>query len=356
MKKILCCLICCVCAGCAQINTLSTSAKKFLNRNQIELEKINNQIETEIDKAYSGEYGNFIINLNKSISTPEEVWENMASTMLEGLLEEVKDESKKDIIKQQSIIRPYPKTNMLANALIYQDLETAEEALLTAKENLFRKNGLCNNTDSSDFTWKISNRKSSQSSWFCEQNPEYQKLLERLKNIEKVKGEIYSYSYSYEKNKFQKATGFDITNVQLLISTLLNVMPATPAKQTLYSLEDIEVKQNVNGGILVGGNDMMLMYGDGIYANKMAFIYTNKQYVEGRQLSGLVKHVGTYTYRSVLGAKKTIDSYKFFTFNWKAYNLKEKDFHFYPSFNLSKEDVDIEKFFLEEVFQIPNKK
>lgn len=355
MKKILCCLIFCACAGCAQINTLSTSAKNFLNKNQIELEKINDQIETEIDKAYTGKYGDFLLNVNKPMSTPEEVWGNIASTMSEDLLKEVKNESEKNIIKQQIIIRPYLKTNMLTNALMYQDLGVAEEALLTVKENLFRENGLCNNTDSS-FTWKISNRKSSQSSWFCEQNPEYQKLLERLKNIEKVKGEIYSYSYSYEKNKFQKATGFDITNVQLLISTLLNVMPATPVKQTLYSLEDIEVKQNVNGGILVGGNDMMLMYGDGIYANKMAFIYTNKQYVEGRQLSGLVKHVGTYTYRSVLGAKKTIDSYKFFTFNWKAYNLKEKDFHFYPSFNLSKEDVDIEKFFLEEVFQIPNKK
>lgn len=338
MKKILCCIICCACTGCAQINTLTTSAKNFLNRSQIqqnnELKAVNDQIEAEINRAYSGEYGEFVADLNHSIATPADVWNNYANSYLNHALKQAKNEQERAKIKNYAVA-PYQKTNMLLNALFYEDLSMAKEALSTAQQNLLKSSGPCNNIYASELAWKVSNSTTHQRTWFCQHNAEYQKLVERLEAIKNVRKTIYSTSYTYEKNKFQKATGFDITNVKPLASTLLNAMATAPNKESFYDLQNIEVKQNVNGGILVGGNDVM--FEGEIYTNKVAFIYTDRQYVDGRQLSGLVKYVGPYTYQSILGASRTIDAYEFFTFNWDTYNLKKNNFYFYPSTRKLKE-------------------
>lgn len=75
----------------------------------------------------------------------------------------------------------------------------------------------------------------------------------------------------------------------------------------------LQVKQIVNGGILVSADDAGI-YHYGFYNPKDIYIQTSKQFVDGQILKDkeIVKYTGYYDYITVLGARKRV--YKFYRY------------------------------------------
>lgn len=75
----------------------------------------------------------------------------------------------------------------------------------------------------------------------------------------------------------------------------------------------LQVKQVVNGGILVSADDAGI-YHYGFYNPKDIYIQTSKQFVDGQILKDkeIVKYTGYYDYITVLGARKRV--YKFYRY------------------------------------------
>lgn len=75
----------------------------------------------------------------------------------------------------------------------------------------------------------------------------------------------------------------------------------------------LQVKQVVNGGILVSADDAGI-YHYGFYNPKDIYIQTSKQFVDGQILQDkeIVKYTGYYDYITVLGARKRV--YKFYRY------------------------------------------
>jgi hypothetical protein len=293
-------------AACSGLQQLKTGAKNIFappSPQELRTTEINNAVEAEIAKLQETRRERFLLDLDKPFSTYEEARANFVGQFESGFAKEGK--------KFHTV---YPvKANMIFNAMLYDDLGSAENAMEEANESLQLDS--CNPRTTEYI--------------LCLQNSKYKSLIDKIEAIKKVREGIHDYSYEYERDKFVEATGFDPTEIRYLVSTLTNYMAITPKKGEIYSLDyaNPKVVQNVRGGVLVASD-----YGSmtDIYADKMAFIYTNKKFVDGQILAGLVKYVGTYDYKTVLGANKTVYAFRFFNLKYSDYGLKEKDFFFYP--------------------------
>ena len=328
MKKILLfisglCLMGCSHFSFAKVKDFFTDPNT--KRQQLISAEAETTIHEEIAKAYGGEYGGFLVSLEEPMPSLEVV-----SANIEGQLQ-------KHTNINLSQLQSSSKTSMLKQAVIYNELSVAERALITARENLLK--GVCSPKAFNSWDiYQISKGRSSSAEWFCNENIEYQRLNKQLENIQNLKRELYQTAYNEEREKFVKITGVDISNKALLTATLLNYMPLTPNKNTLYDLQNTRVIQTLPKGILVGGSGVVSDFG--IYTDKMAFIYTSKDFVDGEPLQGEVKFVGTYQYRSVLGANRKVNAYRFFFFYWEQYNIRREDFYFYPVVReLGKSDI-----------------
>lgn len=159
--------------------------------------------------------------------------------------------------------------------------------------------------------------------------------------MQKVSGEIFAFCFDYEREKFMKITGVDISSKHKLIETLL-MRPFDSAKlpNKTYDLDGITVLQNVPKGILVTGDSRYNFVGN--YIDKTAFIYAKEKFVNGGVLMGyVVVYAGTYDYKNIFGAQQRVNAYKFFDItNYKKFN--KNDFYFYPQVRkvtLSQEDL-----------------
>lgn len=81
-----------------------------------------------------------------------------------------------------------------------------------------------------------------------------------------------------------------------------------PDEECLYNLGEMQVMQSTDDGVL-----MEVMPGMGQDTEIIAFLYTDKNFVDGANLSGYgAYYVGTYKYQTVLGAEKNIYAFKMF--------------------------------------------
>ena len=156
----------------------------------------------------------------------------------------------------------------------------------------------------------------------------YHKITAERDRIESIRSEIYNYSSSYEKNLFQKSTGYVIFRLNDntsddTLAGLLIFSNLSPEPRVLYSLNGMHAMQTLNNGILMAPSNLIAM-------NKVTFLYTNKDFVDGQSLDGYYAYkVGTYKYQSLSGARN-VYAFKIFHYNIDQI-VKEKHYYFYPN-------------------------
>lgn len=92
-----------------------------------------------------------------------------------------------------------------------------------------------------------------------------------------------------------------------------------PDENTLFSLDEMEVMQSANGGVL-----MRVMSGMGQDTDIIAFLYTGENFVDGVRLAGYwAYYVGTYQYQTILGVQKNIYAFRMYDKN-QGLNLTRK--------------------------------
>lgn len=117
-----------------------------------------------------------------------------------------------------------------------------------------------------------------------------------------------------------------------LQAALWGMSGGSPEKNEIYSVEEgfVTVQQVIDGGVLVAID--LSIYGPSIahytLPKYMGFVKTNEAYVDGNNLKqGFYLCTGTMTYRTVIGANKTV--YTFAPITWKSLNLSDEKFYFY---------------------------
>ena len=312
--------------------TLTLSAKNISD------DKAQQNVDKELSKVISEEMaklkriedeGSMLLSSNIDLSqsiTWEKIYDvllNHISSIPETLQQKYpeKDFSNINISKKS-----FKKNNMFLNYILLDDIKMTGLAISDIVNKLNKS--VCYDSNYS-YQDKSTNYQSSKTGkYFCDNNKDYKELLAILENLSQVGGEIYKYSYEYEKSNFIKQNKFDISQMQTypLVETLFNYMNIIHNKDSLYHLENIRALQNTKDGVLVKGSEI---YSGDIYPDKVAIIYTKKKFVDGEHMYpyGKVKFVGTYDYVSTLGVNKTVYAYKFFDVDKLTDNL-----YFYPEF------------------------
>ncbi|HIZ28677.1 MAG TPA: hypothetical protein H9673_05745 [Candidatus Adamsella sp.] len=136
-----------------------------------------------------------------------------------------------------------------------------------------------------------------------------EKLKEAVDNFNLIADEVWKYSYQYETNKLtnyyqnkygvQRAGNLDM----LLVSPYADV-----EKGGYYTTSlPLDVIQVLPNGVLVQAHAQSYSIGA---ISKLAFISTNKKYVNRQKIHGNFMYIGNYTYTNVLGARNTIWNFK----------------------------------------------
>ncbi|MDR3243862.1 MAG: hypothetical protein LBT79_03845 [Elusimicrobiota bacterium] len=145
--------------------------------------------------------------------------------------------------------------------------------------------------------------------------------IDNNERLLKIKEDIYNFSYNYEKNEFIKVIGLDFDDKFVLIDGVL--IGYNPDNKLVYEISFMRVLQSAKDGILInyesGWQDPTIL----------AFIYTTEKFVDNQPLKGrYVRYAGTYSYITVLGAKKNIYAFRFIDLNRCRKEMLK--FYFYP--------------------------
>lgn len=159
-----------------------------------------------------------------------------------------------------------------------------------------------------------------------------QKRIPVGSSIEIFRDYTLEHYHRIEKQIFSdKIRPYTFANEELQ-AVLWGMTGDSPSKNVIYGVGDgfVSVQQVMDGGVLVAVD--LSIYGNSAYQypmpKYMGFVRTNEPYVDGNNLKkGLYVCTGTMTYKTVLGANKTV--YTFTPINRKMLNLENEKFYFY---------------------------
>ncbi len=148
--------------------------------------------------------------------------------------------------------------------------------------------------------------------------------LEQMKTkLEDIRGEIDGKFYALEKADFMKRSGLKVSPDPIYpLALIAGITSMEPDPKTIYKFGGVKVLQVLNEGILISS-----------YDGGIAYIKTlkGKNYVDGKLLYDLyVLPNGTKRYSNVLGAQKTVYSFKEIDLE-ALYKRYSKKYLFFPS-------------------------
>lgn len=306
-------------AGCADLFKIDPEAQAAREEQKRQKQAALEEYKVQVGKAIAdetaqlqlGKYGSMYMDFNGYFNDYAQLSQNVYAT----LQKQIYNNASPDISKTPS--------NSVFNALLIKVLDSTHNCV--SQMNSFIKTGICDKYSEPDYASNsyYSSKKANKVSDYCIKHPDYVQLQKKIGLLTTLKKNLITTSYDQEAAIFQKASGFDINNIQKLHSILLSENPAFNVKQ-LYSLENMKVTDQNQDGIVLAGSAPASADGAAAQA-KQAFVYTKTFYTAGDTPKDTVQYTGTYTFKG-----NRMDAFQFISLDWNSYGLDENNFYFYP--------------------------
>ena len=153
----------------------------------------------------------------------------------------------------------------------------------------------------------------------------YGEITSERNRVYNLRSEIYQDAYRREFSVFLKMTGFSFysSGVNFTLSDSLNNPKWVPEPDLIYSLQNMQAMQTIDGGILMVSR---YPWGD----SHIVFLDTTINFVDGKSLDGFyANYIGNHKYQSISGTRNV---YSFKLFPYKRNQLVNgTQFYFYPN-------------------------